>query len=276
MNPLHGIEVTGPTIDPLWEQGQNFSFLCFLSHYSKFSSLYGAFLSPTLSLFALSYPSTFFVSKIADLEKRGYVLAHEKGLRYDLEQTKLEIQLNISQSSEFFNNGNSPPRVWSEILRNSSSVYLHTLILREDVDPAIEISSKVINVSDLSLSPLSSLPSYGQSGLGQYGVVQMIKHDIIPKHFKHRYLLSDFGWVPLDPLEGIDRSPSRLSPFSLPQRNESLFHQTQLFPIGSQRSLFVSSLTSQSILLIAVPHLLILSVPPPDRCRQFPTPSTLM
>jgi hypothetical protein len=43
-----------------------------------------------------------------------------------------------------------------------------------------------------------------QSGLGQYGVVQMIKHDIIPKHFKHRYLLSDFGLVQLDPLEGTD------------------------------------------------------------------------
>jgi hypothetical protein len=33
----------------------------------------------------------------------------------------------------------------------------------------------------------------------------MIKHDIIPKNFKHRYLLSDFGWVAMDPLDGRDR-----------------------------------------------------------------------
>lgn len=30
----------------------------------------------------------------------------------------------------------------------------------------------------------------------------MIKHDAVPKYFKHRYLLSDFGWVVMDPLDG--------------------------------------------------------------------------
>jgi hypothetical protein len=41
MPPLDGIEIPAgaPTINPLWEQGQKFSFLCFLSHYPKFSSL---------------------------------------------------------------------------------------------------------------------------------------------------------------------------------------------------------------------------------------------
>jgi hypothetical protein len=34
----------------------------------------------------------------------------------------------------------------------------------------------------------------------------MIKHDAIPRYFKHRYLLSDFGWVPMDPLDGRSES----------------------------------------------------------------------
>jgi hypothetical protein len=32
----------------------------------------------------------------------------------------------------------------------------------------------------------------------------MIKHETIPKHFKHRYLLADLGlgWGAMDPIEG--------------------------------------------------------------------------
>jgi hypothetical protein len=95
---------------------------------------------------------SFLGSKIADLKKKGYALVHQTGLKYDLEQPKLELQLNISQDEKFFNNGNSPLRVWDEILKNSSAVYLHTLILREDINPNIEITSKLINVR---LPPLS-------------------------------------------------------------------------------------------------------------------------
>lgn len=30
----------------------------------------------------------------------------------------------------------------------------------------------------------------------------MIKHDVIPKNFRHRYLLTDFGWVEMEPIDG--------------------------------------------------------------------------
>ena len=30
----------------------------------------------------------------------------------------------------------------------------------------------------------------------------MIKHDVIPKHFRHRYLLADFDLVEVDALDG--------------------------------------------------------------------------
>jgi hypothetical protein len=39
MNPMEGVEIVGPTIDPLWEIGQNFSMVCFLSHTARFSPL---------------------------------------------------------------------------------------------------------------------------------------------------------------------------------------------------------------------------------------------
>ena len=37
-----------------------------------------------------------------------------------------------------------------------------------------------------------------ESGLVLYGVVQMIKHDVIPLHYQQRYLLLDFGWFEMD------------------------------------------------------------------------------
>ena len=41
-----------------------------------------------------------------------------------------------------------------------------------------------------------------KSGAALYGIIKMVKYDKIPKHFQHRYLLSDFGLVDLDPLTG--------------------------------------------------------------------------
>lgn len=43
----------------------------------------------------------------------------------------------------------------------------------------------------------------------------MIKHDVIPKNFKHRYLLSDFGWVTLDPLDGFDHIFFSIIPYTI-------------------------------------------------------------
>lgn len=97
-----------------------------------------------------SFLILFSCSKISDLERRGYILTKQTGLNFDLDQPKIEIQLNISQNNDTssFNNGFAPNRVWFEILRNSSSVYLHTLILRDDAKDLDEITSKVLNVSD--------------------------------------------------------------------------------------------------------------------------------
>ena len=108
-----------------------------------------SYLPLPLSLYStLPHSLGISCSKISDLERRGYILTKQTGLNFDLEQPKIEIQLNISQNNDTssFNNGFAPNRVWFEILRNSSSVYLHTLILRDDAKDLDEITSKVLNV----------------------------------------------------------------------------------------------------------------------------------
>jgi len=40
------------------------------------------------------------------------------------------------------------------------------------------------------------------SGEALHGVVGMVKYDKIPRSFRQRYLLSDFGWVNISSMEG--------------------------------------------------------------------------
>jgi hypothetical protein len=42
----------------------------------------------------------------------------------------------------------------------------------------------------------------GVQGKPLHGVVRLIKYDKIPKSFRHRYLLSDFGIVSISAEEG--------------------------------------------------------------------------
>jgi hypothetical protein len=39
MNPLDGIEISGPTIDPQWKMNQSFSLISFVSTSPKFSTM---------------------------------------------------------------------------------------------------------------------------------------------------------------------------------------------------------------------------------------------
>lgn len=42
-----------------------------------------------------------------------------------------------------------------------------------------------------------------REGAALFGAVELVKYDRIPKHFSHRYLLSDYGWVAIDPEDTI-------------------------------------------------------------------------
>lgn len=39
INPLHGVEVVGPAIEPLWPEGQKFDFFAFLSTKNRLASM---------------------------------------------------------------------------------------------------------------------------------------------------------------------------------------------------------------------------------------------
>lgn len=71
------------------------------------------------------------VSKISELKRHNLILAHQKGLIYDDGQSKVELNLNISR---YLNPGNAiaSEQVWKAIQNNGSSVYLHTLVYRDD------------------------------------------------------------------------------------------------------------------------------------------------
>lgn len=75
------------------------------------------------------------------------------------------------------------PVIWKRLAGNNSGIFLHAVIVHER---AVKSLNKELNVKDI------------ESGYVLYGVIQMIKHDVIPHHYHQRYLLSDFGWVEMD------------------------------------------------------------------------------
>lgn len=69
-----------------------------------------------------------------------------------------------------------PVALWDVIHANASNVYLHALLMKNG-------QKAFVSASDI------------KSGDALHGSVQLIKYETIPKSFKHRYLLSDFGLV---------------------------------------------------------------------------------
>jgi len=113
-------------------------------------------------------------------------------------QTKVALDLKLVPKSnsltESFSTQNvtiTSRKIWQPIQNNQSNVYLHVLLLKQNPDtvlvndlPNVQISQKMIS-----------------TGEALYAVVGLIKFDKIPKIFRQRHLLSDFGLVPVTPLE---------------------------------------------------------------------------
>ena len=178
MNPLHGhkfsVREMENTIDPLWDQGSGFDLYGFLSTSTSFSAM-------NLSDFSQT-PAYHLV-----LEKKNLVFNESSA---SLSQVNdLEIDLNITSSSLRSRD------MWKKLKSNSTSVYLHILLVHHS----------------RRMNPVVSTDDY-TSGLALHSRIQMIKHDKIPRSFRHRYLLSDFGWVTVDP---EDEAKARMSPNDL-------------------------------------------------------------
>jgi hypothetical protein len=186
MNPLAHVTIDPleDTVNPLWEPRQAFSLVCFLSHSSRFSQ--------------------FNISKY---KRNGKILLQLDNLTFhndDDDADRFEVQLVIGDEHvaaatatiEAEVGTDTDPesgtvasiptvvhvdnkKIWQAIRSNESAVYLHALTVKHTDSGEIPevITSETMN-----------------SGQGAYGVINMVKYDTIPKHFRHRYLLADLGF----------------------------------------------------------------------------------
>jgi len=146
-----------------------------------------------LSRLYLHFPRN--VTKIRDL---GQVLYEERGLLYNAEQNLTDIKLLLTSPTRTADEVtaqhpidhivvNTTKLVWQNLASNKTSVFIHVLLTRAS---ASSPQREVINSKVFS------------SGEALHGVVGMVKYDKIPRSFRQRYLLSDFGWVNISSMEG--------------------------------------------------------------------------
>lgn len=165
VNPLYGYEwkPNEAIIEPYWPHSQDFDMICFLSANSKWKP------------FSLS-------DLLNGNSKEFSLLLHQKQLKYNESQVELNFDLNIVNKNSNINENTKvlSKSMWNNIHSNSTtkSIYLHVLIRKSNIEKVNNITHNLF-----------------KEGSALYGIVNMIKLDKIPKSFKHRYLLSDFGLV---------------------------------------------------------------------------------
>lgn len=172
LNPLAGVEVNEDEdkVIPLWEESQSFSLICFLSSSPRFHS------------FSLS-----------QLEEKEKILLRVDHLKFQNDETNhqvhelnhVKVDFNLVDNA-YLDKNNSQIKsyvvsdlIWNSIRNNGTMAYLHALTVRhgDDGEPPDAITPDTLHL-----------------GQGGYGVVNLVKYDAIPAYFRHRYLLSDFGF----------------------------------------------------------------------------------
>jgi hypothetical protein len=142
---------------------------------------------------------------------------------------KINLILNNDKNnSNFFTPVSVPPKIWRLLKSNTSAVYLHILVLKssekiqnflketeneklksENLNEEVDLEKLINNeneecfnnspcfdINQLEYNDITS--TLIRSGKALYDVINMVKYDKIPKSFKHRYLLSDFGWIDIN------------------------------------------------------------------------------
>ena len=129
-------------------------------------------------------------SNLADAQKNGLFIAQHTGLTYSDDGADWALDLLVEkdskQTSTHFPSSqlkeqlrvHVSPKMWSVLRGNQSDLYLHAVLIPENLEgpPITAVSRAEI-----------------ESGRVLYGMVQMVKYDVIPTYFRHRLLLSDFG-----------------------------------------------------------------------------------
>lgn len=144
-------------------------------------------------------------SNLAELRKNQQILFEKRQLIHTSNQSLLALDLvltsNSSQSTSSLNEANInyekagiahlPNKYLDIIHNNKSSIFFNFLLLKLDDDTS---TGGLITKQHIS------------SGKVLFGNVKMIKYDVIPRHFHHRYLLSDFGLVQQSEIAGKDNN----------------------------------------------------------------------
>lgn len=141
---------------------------------------------------------TYYVRDIAALRAEEKIVFERHGLIHNLHDEDMHVDLllrdkeypdlnetvvgNITQQEVF-----ASPELWRQIRTNQSEVYLHVVLLRTSPSKAMQT---VV------------MPRDFQSGEALTGYVCLIKHDKVPRRYRHRYLLSDFGLVNVSATDG--------------------------------------------------------------------------
>ena len=175
-HPLHGVELSGPLLPPLWSEGQEFAMYTFLSTSARFSALYAQ------KLFNL----LIICSNLEKIGSEKSILSHSKGLYFsNASDIVIAHKLVIADASISHNSTNdttthaASPGVLRRLRSNSSDVFLHVVLVKC-------VDGRPVN-NDITSNALAA-------GEALYDVIRMIKHAPVPASFRHRYLLSDFGW----------------------------------------------------------------------------------
>eukprot|EP01039_Chlorochromonas_danica_P005018 gene5018-5510_t len=196
MNPLDGVDLVGPFIEPLWREEESFDMFTFLSTKPRLSAM------PAKSW-----------------EAHCHLLLERRQLAHSQFQTLQEDLLTIPLHSNASSSSLMLEAMARAIHRNKSDVYFHVLLSR----------SKGLSLSDL-LSQRSALASAGEL---LHGTIQMVKYDVIPKYFHYRYLLSDLGLAEVSPEDYAKQtmSSSTIITYWKPEVSIKLVNDFNRYPI---------------------------------------------
>ena len=155
--------------------------------------------SDSYSVYAWMSPSKRF-QRFSYADMKSSIVLESTGLAHHLEQPDVVRDVTIMRADDAAKHVNvetlqeTPAGrvvavsevIWNKLLGNSTGVYLHVLAVRSSGSGGND--SDVVsgrNITELDLRDGSALHS----------TIQLVKHDVIPKHFRYRYLLSDLGLV---------------------------------------------------------------------------------
>ena len=190
-HPLHGLHITKEDMQtqarPLWQQGQKFDLYCFLSA----STLFPAVNLSNLAQARHSSHPLFLVYAM-------HGLVYNESSAGLSRQQDFSVLLNITARPAVDDASKQylpAPEVWSKLRRNDSLVYLHVLLVGAGVNSP---ASSTCSISSTAAGIIGT--DAFASGRALHGRIPMLKFDRIPKSFRYRYLLADWGLVETDPV----------------------------------------------------------------------------